>query len=440
MNPFESLIQRWNVIPRALDVALSTDAMQSIIHSTDQYDVIITDLSFYQSCIVALGHKFNAPVINISPTAPSSYAASVSGNPIPFSVVPSKWAALPGGMKFFDRVFNTLISSWDLLGEFFYVQPKQEILMRKHFTYAGSEDLPPLREMLQNVSITLVNSHFSLGIPRSYAPNMVEVGGFHIQPKKRLADNLERFMNKAKNGVAYVSFGTLVQPHHLSNEKLLLISTALRKLKLHVILKCNYLSDADLQNAEGVLLLHWAPQQEILAHPNCVLFVTHGGYNSLIEVTWAGVPVLCIPIFSDQFHNAQIVEESGVGKILYQDQLTEAILAETVDSIIHDANFRNRAKELSDIIKDRPESPMERAIFWIEYVVRHKGAHHLKPASVYLNWYEDMLLDVIAVLLLATFVILRGLGKLFNACKKIGKSISVPTAFKFSTEAKEKSI
>ncbi|CAH0388444.1 unnamed protein product [Bemisia tabaci] len=337
LNPFESLIHRWNVIPRTLDVALSTDAMQSIIHSTDQYDVIMTDLSFYQSCIVALGHKFNAPVINISPTAPSSYAASVSGNPIPFSVVPSKWAALPGGMKFFDRVFNTLISSWDLLGEFFYVQPKQEILMRKHFTYAGSEDLPPLREMLQNVSITLVNSHFSLGIPRSYAPNMVEVGGFHIQPKKRLADNLERFMSKAKNGVAYVSFGTLVQPHHLSSEKLLLIISALRRLKLHVILKCDYLSDADLQNAEGVLLLHWAPQQEILAHPNCVLFVTHGGYNSLIEVTWAGVPVLCIPIFSDQFHNAQIFEESGVGKLLYQDQLTEVILAETVDSIIHDS-------------------------------------------------------------------------------------------------------
>lgn len=73
------------------------------------------------------------------------------------------------------------------------------------------------------------------------------------------------------------------------------------------------------------------------AHPNCVLFVTHGGYNSLIEVTWAGVPVLCIPIFSDQFHNAQIFEESGVGKLLYQDQLTEVILAETVDSIIHDS-------------------------------------------------------------------------------------------------------
>jgi glucuronosyltransferase len=43
---------------------------------------------------------------------------------------------------------------------------------------------------------------------------------------------------------------------------------------------------------------------------------------------------------------------------------------------------------------------METAIFWTEYVIRHKGAPHLRSAGADLPWYQYLLLDVQIVLIL----------------------------------------
>jgi glucuronosyltransferase len=40
-------------------------------------------------------------------------------------------------------------------------------------------------------------------------------------------------------------------------------------------------------------------------------------------------------------------------------------------------------------------------VFWTEYVIRHKGAAHMRSAALDLTWYQYFLLDVIAVLALA---------------------------------------
>jgi glucuronosyltransferase len=49
---------------------------------------------------------------------------------------------------------------------------------------------------------------------------------------------------------------------------------------------------------------------------------------------------------------------------------------------------------------------LEQAVYWTEYVIRHKGAPHLRSAVLDLAWYQYYLLDVIAVLALAVVSIL----------------------------------
>lgn len=48
---------------------------------------------------------------------------------------------------------------------------------------------------------------------------------------------------------------------------------------------------------------------------------------------------------------------------------------------------------------DQPMSGMDKAIWWIEYVLRHKGARHLRSAAADLPFYQYFLLDVIAFFL-----------------------------------------
>jgi len=57
-------------------------------------------------------------------------------------------------------------------------------------------------------------------------------------------------------------------------------------------------------------------------------------------------------------------------------------------------------QRLSHIYRDQPLTPLEQAVYWTEYMIRHKGAPHLRSAVLDLAWYQYFLLDVIAVLAL----------------------------------------
>ena len=68
--------------------------------------------------------------------------------------------------------------------------------------------------------------------------------------------------------------------------------------------------------------------------------------------------------------------------------------------------YRENAQRLSRIIRDQPLTPLQQAVYWTEYVIRHKGAPHLRSAVLDLTWYQYFLLDVTAVMALASFCIL----------------------------------
>ena len=50
-------------------------------------------------------------------------------------------------------------------------------------------------------------------------------------------------------------------------------------------------------------------------------------------------------------------------------------------------------------------SPMDTAIYWTEYVIRHRGAPHLRTAGADLPLYQYLLLDVTAVLVTAILAV-----------------------------------
>jgi glucuronosyltransferase len=91
-------------------------------------------------------------------------------------------------------------------------------------------------------------------------------------------------------------------------------------------------------------------------------------------------------------------------------------------SILLYYRYRENAQRLSRIYRDQPRTPLELAVYWTEYVIRHKGAPHLHSAVLDLAWYQYFLLDVIAVLAIAVgsvvviaFLVLRALWrKLFS--------------------------
>lgn len=60
--------------------------------------------------------------------------------------------------------------------------------------------------------------------------------------------------------------------------------------------------------------------------------------------------------------------------------------------------YRDNIKRMSDISKDEPESSLDRAVWWAEYIIRHKGTKHLRSAALDLAWYQYLLLDIVALI------------------------------------------
>nr|CAD7426444.1 unnamed protein product [Timema monikensis] len=135
-------------------------------------------------------------------------------------------------------------------------------------------------------------------------------------------------------------------------------------------------------------------------HPNVKLFITHCGLYSTQEAIYFGVPVVGIPFFMDQHSNFYRLRELGVGEGLVFSSLTKDKILNTINAVIKNSSYASNMKRLSAIFHDQPDTPLERAVYWTEYVLRHGGAPHLRSVAVDMPLYQYLLLDVGLVLLL----------------------------------------
>lgn len=76
------------------------------------------------------------------------------------------------------------------------------------------------------------------------------------------------------------------------------------------------------------------------------------------------------------------------------------------------------AKTASNVFKDRPMTPAQSVVYWTEYVLRHKGAPHLKSHAINLTWYQYYLLDVISFTIILISVIIFAILKILKCIYK----------------------
>ncbi|XP_020108099.1 anthocyanidin 3-O-glucosyltransferase 7-like [Ananas comosus] len=108
-------------------------------------------------------------------------------------------------------------------------------------------------------------------------------------------------------------------------------------------------SDRVRANGTG-LVVSWAPQKAVLGHAVVGAFVSHCGWNSVLESVAAGVPMVCRPIFGDQRMNARAVESVwGIGVALRGGIAAEEVVAGALDVVLRGEEgrrMRERAREI----------------------------------------------------------------------------------------------
>ena len=79
----------------------------------------------------------------------------------------------------------------------------------------------------------------------------------------------------------------------------------------------------------------------------------------------------------------------------------------TMCCAVNSCRFKREATRISRLMQDKPRTPLETTCDWIEYVIRHGGARHLRAQVFNIPWYQYYLLDVIAFLVaIVTLVVM----------------------------------
>uniref|UniRef100_A0AAY5ETX9 UDP-glucuronosyltransferase n=1 Tax=Electrophorus electricus TaxID=8005 RepID=A0AAY5ETX9_ELEEL len=209
--------------------------------------------------------------------------------------------------------------------------------------------------------------------PRPFLPNFKFVGGLHCKPAKPLPKVLWRYTGE--------------KPDTLT---------------------------------PNTRLYEWIPQNDLLGHPKTKAFITHGGTNGLYEAIYHGVPMVGLPLFADQPDNMNHMRRKGAAVMLDINKMESKDLKEALTDVMHNSLYKENIMRLSQIHHDQPMKPLDQAVFWIEYVMRNKGAKHLRVEAHNLTWYQYHCLDVAAFLLsitaLVMFIFVKTCSWIFRKC------------------------
>lgn len=395
----------WNTNRDMCKSVLQHPKVQSLINGDTKFDLIITEI-FGTDCFIGLSHRFKVPFISMISSVILPWGNDRVGNPDHPAYIPNYFLPYPQHMTLGQRIINTVMVEALKLGHYYFAELPMNELARQNF----GQDLPPIAELKKKTRLILANSHFSLNIPRPTVPPFIEVGGLHIQRNGKLPKDLGTFINESKEGVIYFSLGSLVRAETLPKDKLQAFISAFSELPQRVIWK----TDDIVGLPDNVRTSKWYPQFEILSHPNVRVFITHGGLMGTQEAVYAGVPMVGIPLFADQELNIRNCMAKGTAVLVLYDSITKETISSALRTVLSDPSYRKNAEKLSRLFRDRPQTPLETAIFWTEYVIRHGGAPHLRSAAMDLTWYQYLLIDVIAVIMLSVIIVLGSLYAIFR--------------------------
>jgi UDP:flavonoid glycosyltransferase YjiC (YdhE family) len=255
-DPFTTTVFMGFMMPQLMEMILKDKNVQKLINSNEKFDVVIVE-QFLNDAQKALSTHFGAALITFYPIGANFWINPLVGNPSPLSYVPDMMLDYTAPMTFFQRLLNTLLYVFNELFYNLYMFPQQNKMLKKHLPNG-----PDLYDVLYNASIVLLNSHSSINQAVPHVPNMIEIGGFHVKPPKKLPNDLQEFLDNSKNGVIYFSMGSNLKSVELPIEKRNAILSTFSKLKQNVLWKWE--DDSLPGQPPNVKLSKWLPQQDIL--------------------------------------------------------------------------------------------------------------------------------------------------------------------------------
>uniref|UniRef100_A0A336LZ62 CSON008880 protein n=1 Tax=Culicoides sonorensis TaxID=179676 RepID=A0A336LZ62_CULSO len=416
MSPFMTVIFAANYYKMSCDGFLKSDGFKTLLNYPDdfKFDLVIYDFTA-GPCLLGFLHKFNyPPIVGVSPfSAPPNTFDLAGGHKKPSYVLHYGIADENDQLSYFKRLRNTLVYLWDDIYQKYFFIPSIDKMMRKSYQF---KDLPYAGDLENMITLALVNTHYSIENTEPMPASVIPVGGLQIRDPKPLEGDVKNFVESGKKGTILFSLGTNIRSDFMDQKnRQMFIDTFEKFPQYNFIWK--FESDIGLKLPSNVKISPWLNQNDILADKNVKAFISHGGLLSTQEAAWYGVPVVGIPFFVDQSKNVKRGLNAGTHIELSFKTLSVSVLENALKEILENPKYTQNAQRRSKLFRDMPEKPLDRGIFWIEWMLRHKDDHSsMIPPSKKMSWFisnsYDIILTFVALLHLIIFSTIKLMKKM----------------------------
>lgn len=158
---------------------LQNKQVQQLLRSSKKFDLAMVEM-FNTHCFAGIIRKLGIPFIGVTSHALMPWSNSWFGTPGSPSYIPVLFLDHSDRMDFLERVENAVIYVLHNLYYNYVVTMDSDGYSRK---YAGVS-IPS--DFMRNASLVLTNVHYTLNRPKAVAPNVIEVGGIHINKQSKL--------------------------------------------------------------------------------------------------------------------------------------------------------------------------------------------------------------------------------------------------------------
>ncbi|XP_026479529.1 UDP-glucuronosyltransferase 2B15-like [Ctenocephalides felis] len=385
--------------------ALQSEGVKVLLnYPRDSFDLVIHDYTCGQCLLGFVNYFNNPPLISITPLSTPTYTLFVSGNTHFPSYMVHPSSKYDGPMTFVQRAVNLFLHAAEWMYRTFVFMRHENLRAREFF---GEYIVKNLESIEQNTSVVFTNSDPNLDMSHPLMPNIIPLAGLHIQKPsiKNIPEKILKFLNESSNGAVLFSLGNGIRSELMSEEKIEMFLDAFGKLSEYRFV-WKFGNESLIKKLPTNVIIHkWIPQNDILAHRNVRLFISHAGLLSIQEAVYNAVPILGLPFFADQHKNIHKTSRDNVSLTLDYNTITSEVLQTKIRQMLTDSSFQRNMGKLSARFHDNLNTPVERAFHWVSYVLKHDGALHMRSPSVGMSLKKLLMFDVLSLLVLVVLII-----------------------------------
>lgn len=174
--------------------------------------------------------------------------------------------------------------------------------------------------------------------------------------------------SRPPGSVLYVSFGSYA---HVTKNDLIEIANGLllSEISFVWVLRPDIVSSEDSdplpvgikeKMGDRAMIIPWCCQRQVLSNPAIGGFLTHCGWNSILESIWCGVPLLCFPLLTDQFTNRKlVVDDWRIGiNLCDRKPITKSEVSGKINRLMNEKSGDDFRKEIK-VVKKMLEKGLE---------------------------------------------------------------------------------